>query len=174
MANKKTKKEVAYKERNVECPNCGSLRCFESYTEPKTHESYLCVQCGYMSLSLYKPGSDILTNMLDKSADIVGELQLEDKDRDMVWLPSVLNMGEKGIIYPEGKNKNDWMWKFAGIKKLSEEEQKDYPIPNKEGEYYAQILDVKSAKTYDRLDFISACKDMGIVKKIVPNENGIN
>jgi hypothetical protein len=149
------------------------MRCFESYTEPKTHESYLCVQCGYMSLSLYKPGSDILKNMLDKSADIVGELQLEDKERDMVWLPSVLNMGEKGIIYPEGKDKSEWCWKFAGIKKLNEEEQKDYPIPNQDGKFYTQILDVKSAKTYDKLDFFSACQDMGIVKKIINDEGDV-
>ena len=167
------KKEVDYKERNVTCNNCGSLRCFESYTEPRTHESYLCVQCGYMSLSLYQPGSDILKNMLDKSADIIEELQLLDEDRNMVWLPAVLNMGEKGIIYPEGKDKSDWTWKYAKIKKLKEEEKKDYPVPDKEGEFYENILDVKNAKTYDMLDFFSACSDMGIVKKFTEKQSNI-
>ena len=165
------KKDIQYKERNVVCNNCGSMRCFESYTEPRTHESYLCVQCGYMSLSLYKPGSDVLKNMLEKSADIVGLLQKEDKERDMVWLPAVLNMGDRGIIYPEGTDKNDWHWKYAKTKQLTEEERKDYPIPDKEGEFYKSILAVKSAKTYDRLDFISACKDMGIVQQFLKNED---
>ena len=165
------KKDIQYKERNVVCNNCGSMRCFESYTEPRTHESYLCVQCGYMSLSLYKPGSDVLKNMLEKSADIVGLLQKEDKERDMVWLPAVLNMGERGIIYPEGDSKINWMWKYAKIKKLTEEERKNYPIPDQEGKFYQNILDVKTAKTYDRLDFISACKDMGIVQQFLKNED---
>ena len=49
-------------------------------------------------------------------------------------------------------------------------ERKDYPIPNKEGEFYKAILDVKNAKTYDKLDFISACKDMGIVQETVSNK----
>ena len=159
-----------YKERNVVCPNCGSMRCFESYTEPNTEESYLCVQCGYMSHSKYLQDSDILNQQLDKSADIIGKLKLYDEDRKIVWLPSVLNMGDRGIIYPEGTDVNDWYWKYAGTKILEEDERKDYPIPNKEGEFYKAILDVKNAKTYDKLDFISACKDMGIVQETVSNK----
>ena len=80
-------------------------------------------------------------------------------------------MGDRGIIYPEGTDASDWHWKYAATKELSEEERKDYPIPNKEGEFYGSILDVKNAKTYDKLDFISACEDMGIVLKKDSNDS---
>ena len=63
------KKDIQYKERNVVCNNCGSMRCFESYTEPRTHESYLCVQCGFMSHSRYLENSEVLIGQLEKSAD---------------------------------------------------------------------------------------------------------
>ena len=166
------KNDVKHKEKNIICPNCGSYRCFESYTEPKSEESYLCVQCGYMSHSRYLENSEILVGQLEKSADIIGRVKLHDKERGIVWLPSVLNMGDRGIIYPEGTDKNDWHWKYAKTNQLTEEERKDYPIPDKEGEFYKSILDVKSAKTYDRLDFISACKDMGIVKQSESDPDG--
>ena len=57
-----------------------------------------------------------------------------DDKRKIVWLPSVLNMGDRGIIYPEGSDTSDWHWKFASTKQLKEEERKDYPIPEKEGD----------------------------------------
>ena len=158
-------KKLNYKEKNIVCPNCGSMRCFESYTEPKSEESYLCIQCGYMSHSKYLENSDILSKQLEQSADIIGKVKLFDEERNIVWLPSVLNMGERGIIYPEGTDKTDWHWKYAKTKKLSEDEQKDYPVPDKEGQFYSSILDVKNANTYDKLDFMSACEDMGIVMK---------
>ena len=154
---------LQYKEKNIICPSCGSYRCFESYTEPKTEESYLCIQCGYMSHSKYLENSDILNQQLDKSADLIGRVKKYDEERGIMWLPSVLNMGDRGIIYPEGTDTNDWYWKYAKTKTLTEEEQKDYPVPDKPGEFYKSILDVKNAKTYDRLDFMSACKDMGII-----------
>ena len=148
-------KEVDYKERNVTCNNCGSLRCFESYTEPRTHESYLCVQCGYMSLSLYQPGSDILKNMLDKSADIIEELQLLDEDRNMVWLPAGLNMGENGIIYPDGKL-TDWYWNYAKIVDVPEEERDQYDGHDKK-------LDIENPQIFGQFEFLDACKAMGIM-----------
>jgi len=155
--------ELKHSEKNVVCPNCGSMRCFESSTEPKTEESYLCIQCGFMSHSKYLENSEVLNNQLTQSADIIGSVKLYDKERDIVWLPSVLNMGDRGIIYPEGTDSSNWHWKFAKTKTLKEDEQKDYPVPNKEGEFYKSILDVKNARTYDKLDFMSACKDMGII-----------
>ena len=96
--------------------------------------------------------------MLEKSADLVGELQLPDKKRNMVWLPAVLNMGEKGIIYPEGSEEK-WDWRYA--KTIPIPEHKKAALPN-----YESMLDTENASTYDRHDFLSACQDMGIAKDI--------
>ena len=45
---------------------------------------------------------------------------------------------------------------------LSEEEQKQYPIPDKDGEFYTTKLDVENAETYGQYEFLQACKEMGI------------
>ena len=65
-----------------------------------------------------------------------------DFDRDIHWFPSILNMGKLGMIYPEG-TKDNWVWKFAEVRKLSPEEQKD---PVYEGNEYT--LDMENAKQY--------------------------
>ena len=45
-----------------------------------------------------------------------------DNERKIYWYPSVVNMGPKGIIYPEG-NVDDWVWKYAQVIEVPEEEQ---------------------------------------------------
>ena len=33
-----------------------------------------------------------------------------DEDREIMWFPSIVNMGKMGMIYPEG-TKNNWLYK---------------------------------------------------------------
>ena len=56
-------------------------------------------------------------------------------------------MGKLGIIYPEG-TKNNWSWRLAQVRKLSEEEQKD---PQYGGHEYT--LDFENAKNMDNTSF---------------------
>ena len=73
---------------------------FEEVQE--TFSSYLCFSCGFMSDSRYEIGSiDVIEN-LKKSPKLVVESQFEDRHRNIVWFPSVINMGKLGMIYPEG------------------------------------------------------------------------
>ena len=65
-----------------------------------------------------------------------------DYDRKIHWFPTILNMGKFGMIYPEGV-KDNWSWKFAQVRELTEEEQKD---PKYEG--HEHTLDIDNAKEY--------------------------
>ena len=47
---------------------------------------------------------------------------------------------------------------------IPKDEQKNYPVPGKDGEFYAHKLDIDNAKTYASTDFLGACFDMGIIK----------
>ena len=90
----------------------------------------------------------------------VKSLQFVDETREIVWFPSILNMGAKGMIFPETSKHepSNYKWKFAQV----------IEVPNgKEGEYegHQQFLDVENAKTYDKFEFMDACKDMGIIKE---------
>ena len=144
-------------ERVIDCPHCfDTNHCFEDIQE--TFSSYLCFSCGFMSDSRYEIGSiDVIEN-LKKSPKLVVESQFEDKHRNIVWFPSVINMGKLGMIYPEG-TKDEYVWKHARVVDITKEEQAVY-------NNYSQRLDVENAETFEQDNFMGACKAMGITERI--------
>ena len=147
-------------EVKITCPNCFSEdRCFESKMEIEDFSSYMCFNCGFTSNSLYKNESDSLEKAQDSSTELMKEISMYDYDRKIHWFPTVLNMGKLGLIYPEGA-KDNWSWKFASVRELTEEEQKD---PMYEG--HKHTLDLDNAEQYGQYEFLNACKEMGIVKE---------
>ena len=146
-------------ESKIKCPVCKSkAQCFDEYVVEDNFHSYLCFQCGYTSNSKFKYGSDELLSSLEASPQLIIELQIADWERDIVWIPSVLNMGPKGIIFPEGTF-DDWSWKYAKVVDIPEEDREKYNGEEKR-------LDVESANIYGQHEFLKACKDMGIVKDL--------
>ena len=146
-------------ESKIKCPVCKSkAQCFDEYVVEDNFHSYLCFRCGYTSNSKFKYGSDELLSSLEASPKLIIELQIADWERDIVWIPSVLNMGPKGIIFPEGTF-DDWSWKYAKVVDIPEEDREKYNGEEKR-------LDVESANIYGQHEFLKACKDMGIVKDL--------
>ena len=148
-------------EIKITCPNCfNDEKCFEDNLEIEKFSSFMCFNCGFTSNSLYKNDTEHLTKVQESSTDLMNEVSMYDYDRKIHWFPSILNMGKMGIIYPEG-TKNNWIWKYAKVSKLSEEEQKD---PKYQG--HEHKLDMENAKEYGQYEFLDACQDMGIVKEL--------
>jgi len=149
-------------ERVVQCPVCfDDDLCFEESTvlDSKIElSSYLCFNCGFMSDSRFTMDSEEFNNYIKSSPKLVQQLQFEDKKRNIMWFPSVVNMGSKGIIFPEG-NMKMWVWKYAEVI--------DIP-PNMREKYdgHEKRLDVENAKSYEQYSFLEACKDMGIAQDI--------
>ena len=144
-------------ERVIDCPICYDKdTCFEDIQEK--FKSYMCFNCGFMSSSFYKKD---LEHRIEGTSKLVEELKYFDEEREIYWYPSVVNMGPKGIIFPEGTVES-WVWKYAEVVEVPKKEQKDYPIPGEEDKFYTEKLDLDNAKTYGQYDFLKACKDMGI------------
>ena len=144
-------------ERVIDCPCCKDLdSCFEEIQ--KDFSSFMCFACGFMSDSRFeKDGLQTIEN--EKSTPkLVTDLKFHDVERDIVWYPSVINMGQLGMIFPEGHPK-DWGWRFAKVIEIPEDKRKEF-------DGYSQRLDVENAKRFDKNDFLSACKEMGITKDL--------
>ena len=149
-------------ETKINCPICKSKNCFESIDKDVT--SYLCLSCGYTSNSLLKQDSDSMDEIMKTTPQLVKDLQIYDFTRELYWIPTVINMGDRGIIYPEGTT-DSWKWKYAKVVDISEERQKDYPVPGTEGRYYTTMLDVENAEEFESTEFLKACESMGITEK---------
>ena len=147
-------------ERVITCPVCfDTNHCFEE-VQP-TYSSFLCFKCGFMSDSRYEIGSVKLTENLKKSPQLVRESKFEDKDRNIVWFPSIINMGKLGMIFPEGQA-NKYVWKYAKVIDIPKEEQSLY-------DNHTQRLDVDNAKEFGQYGFIKACEEMGITRDMNKN-----
>ena len=147
-------------ERVITCPVCwDNNQCFEEVQE--TFSSYLCFHCGFMSDSRYEVDSLQLLDNLKKSPKLVQKLKVEDKERNIMWFPSVINMGELGMIFPEG-TPEDYVWKYAKVIDIPEEERHKY-------DNYDRRLDVDGALTFSQNEFMKACDEMGITKELKEN-----
>jgi hypothetical protein len=148
-------------ETKVTCPNCMNTdKCFEEQVSIEDFSSFMCFNCGYTSNTAYKNDSKPLEQMMDSATQLMRDISIYDYDRKIHWFPSVLNMGKLGIIFPEG-TKDNWSWRFAKVRELSEEEQQD---PQYEG--HTQTLDVENAEVFGQHEFLEACREMGIVKDL--------
>jgi len=150
-------------EKIITCPNCfNDKRCFEDTqeVEGKEFNSYMCFNCGFTSNSTYEWDSQELKKAQLGSSQLMNDISFYDEERKLMWFPSVLNMGKLGVIYPDGVQ-NNWNYKLAEVRKLTELEIKDDKY-----EGHDSILDVDNAKTYGQYEFLDACKEMGIIKDL--------
>jgi len=156
-------------EKVIDCPVCYDKdKCFEDVQDE--YSSYLCFKCGFMSDSRYEVNGLKLLDNLKKSPKLVQDLEFEDKERNIVWFPAVINMGEKGIIFPDVPEEQEdkavfdartqnYVWKYASVVEVPEEERAQF-------NNFDRRLDVENAKVFDQYNFMGACKEMGIAKDL--------
>ena len=139
----------------IQCHVCeDNNRCFQD--EQEGYTSYMCFNCCFMSDSRFSKEHE--DKVKQDSAQLINKLKVWDDLRKIYWYPSVVNMGKLGIIYPDG-TLEDWKWKYAKTVPVPKEKQK--ALSN-----YSMMLDVDNAVEYERTDFLSAVKEMGIAKDI--------
>ena len=148
-------------EQKTKCPcDLNSKNCFVEQTEieGKPFESYMCFGCGMTSNSYMAIDSDKLEELTKNKTQLMNDLKIMDEERGLIWFPSVLNMGEKGIIYPDGKQ-NDWYWNYAKVIDVPEEERDQY-------EGHDKRLDIENPEVFGQYEFTDACQAMGIIKDL--------
>jgi len=139
--------------------------CFESLDERNGVTSYLDYKTGFTSNSTLKAESDTVKKAEANQPKLVTELSVLDSLRNIVWYPSVINIPLKGMVFPMG-TKDNWTWEVMKVREVTEAEREKYPIPNKEGEFFKTILDVKGKKNYDKDNFMEALKEIGGVVEL--------
>ncbi len=149
-------------EEKTKCPLCEDLHnnCFVERTEVegKPFESYMCFGCGMTTNSYMAIDSDKLEELTKNNTQLMNDLKIMDEERGLIWFPSVVNMGEKGLIYPDGV-KTDWHWHYAKVIDVPEEQRKHY-------EGHDKRLDIENPEVFGQFEFMDACQAMGIIKDL--------
>ena len=144
----------------ITCPCCGSDACSVSPLAPNI-DAHLCWTCGFNTHTGMTDGSEFEKTAYESTAEIIKDLkQVHD---GLAWYPKVINLQEKGMVFPEwNKRLQDWYWAAVNAVPVTEEEKEKYPDPVNPGEFYKFRMDMKNIKRFDKLEFMDAVEVIGL------------
>jgi hypothetical protein len=150
------------KKTNI-CPICGtSERLFVEENKEKDSLEIMCLTCGFVTdNNLYKVGSDTVTEYEKTLPKLFIEAKYKDEQLDCFWYPLYIN-NQKGIIFIDGTNQNDWTWTVGKMVVIPIFERVKYEIPDQPGKYYETKIDVENLIRFKQNEFHLACQELGI------------
>lgn len=145
----------------ITCTKCGSDACYVEEVNQDV-KTYLCYGCGYMSNSLMKEGETFLEEQVSILPELYKDLLFTDNE-GKVWMPSTINVPDKGMVFANGTNTQNWKWAAVKAVPIKEEEKHKYPIPGKSGQFYKNRMDMSTMKDFDERDFMEALSYINIL-----------
>ena len=152
----------------VDSPICDSNACYESefQTEDGLVKTWICLTSGYTSNTTMTLDSEGLKQTLELTADLIKDLRQDHEPpgggETLAWFPTCITMPDKGMIFPEPHEEEEWKWTVVKTIPVLEEEKEKYPIPNKPGEFYKTRMDMEGVKRFDKLCFMDAAEELGM------------
>jgi hypothetical protein len=143
------------KEQMITCPMTGGDACVEAETSQGV-KTYFSFSNGFQSNTLMIENSEFLTEQMELLPELYKDLAWKDPNTNLVWIPSLVNIPKKGMVFANGSSKNDWKWSSVKAVEVKEEEKTKYPIPNTKNQYYSYRMDMSTLKSFPERDYIEA------------------
>lgn len=139
----------------IKCPLCGKEESCWVQPINEFHNAYTCFDCGFATTDLMVEGEFDFTEIESTMPELYKDLkQVDEKNR--VWYPHVINIEDKGTVFANGTDKDNWQWSAIKTKKLTKKEQKE---PRWKGKTHKS--DPKTMKSFGR-DYFAAADYIGI------------
>jgi hypothetical protein len=104
-------------------------------------------------------GSEFLEQQLAVLPELYKELMGEDEN-GLIWLPSVVNVPDKGMVFADGANSQQWAWAAVKAILMSEEEKTKFKAKGKEYDYK---MDMSSLQHFSERDYMEALSYIGVL-----------
>jgi len=140
------------------CDRCGSDACYvqEVNQDVKLH---FCYGCGFQANTAMKRDSEFLQQQMEVLPELYKELLGEDEN-GTIWMPSVVNLPDKGMVFADGPNGQQWQWAAVKAILMSEEEKTKFKEKGKEYDYK---MDMTTLKHFPEHEFIEALTYIGVL-----------
>lgn len=137
------------------CPRCGGNACYKQRIEHEGNvvETRMDMGCGFTTSTLMKKGSKVVADAVATQPELYKDLMFEDKE-GFIWLPAVITLPEKGMVFASGTSAKDWHWTAARMIPLQENDIKVDPSQTHK-------VDMKNAKHFKEKDFMDAMEYIG-------------
>lgn len=139
----------------VECKRCGGNASYEQHIDKNT-TTWLCMGCGFTTSTVMLEGSKLINELLETSPELYKDLLFKDVDGRM-WAPATITLPGKGMVFVDGNNKNNWVWKAVKAVEITEEDRalKQYPSDQ------SHRMDMQGAKEFGQREFMDALEVIG-------------
>jgi len=144
----------------INCDRCGSDACYTQEVN-ESIKNYMCYGCGFQTNSLMKKDEIFFEEQIKTLPNLYKELMGEDYE-GKIWMPSTVNLPEKGMVFANGPNASDWKWSAVQAVPVKDEDKQKYPIPGKKGEYYKFRMDMDTLKNFEERDYMEALEYIGV------------
>jgi hypothetical protein len=140
------------------CNRCDSDACYvqEVNEQVKLH---FCYGCGFQANSVMTRDSEFLQQQMETLPELYKELMGEDEN-GLIWMPSVVNIPDKGMVFADGANSQNWRWAAVKATLMSEEEKTKFKEKGKEYDYK---MDMTTLTHFSERDFIDALSYIGVL-----------
>jgi hypothetical protein len=143
------------------CDRCGSDACYVDEVNQDI-KTYFCYGCGFQTNSLMVEDGEFLDQQKEVLPELYKDLFYTDK-KGKIWMPSAVNLPEKGMIFANGPSSFEWAWAAVKAVPVTEEEKEKYPIPGKEGQYYEWRMDMSTLQNFKEHDYMEALSYIGVL-----------
>lgn len=139
------------------CSRCGSDAAYiQEVTKDITIE--MCFGCGYVSNSLMKKGTEFFNEQFELLPELYKVLMDEEEETGKIWMPSTINVEDKGMVFADGTGRDNWRWAGVQAIPVSEDEMEKY-----KGKKYR--ADMSTIKHFEERDFMEALSYIGVLPK---------
>jgi len=138
-----------------ECTRCGSDACYRQEVT-KDISIEMCYGCGFQSNSLMKKGNEFFNDQSETLPELYKALMDEEEETGKVWMPSTINVEDKGMVFADGSGRNNWRWGAVKVIPVTEEESEKY-----QGKKHRP--DMSTIKHFEERDFMDALSYIGLL-----------
>jgi hypothetical protein len=140
------------------CGRCNSDACYvqEVNQDVKLH---FCYGCGFQANTVMTRDSDFFQQQMETLPELYKELMGED-DNGVIWMPSIVNLPDKGMVFADGPNGQQWQWASVKSIPMPEDEKAKFKTKGKE---YDFKMDMTTLKHFPEREFIEALSYIGVL-----------
>ncbi len=140
------------------CNRCGSDACYVQEVNENV-KLHFCYGCGFQANTAMTRDSEFLQQQMEVLPELYKELMGEDEN-GTIWMPSVVNIPNKGMVFADGANGQNWRWAAVRATLMSEEEKAKFKEKGKEYDYK---MDMTTLTHFPERDFIEALSYIGVL-----------
>ena len=139
----------------IDCPKSGGDLCYKTEINDKII-NYLSLSCGFWTNSLMKKDSEFFKEQVSTLPELYKDISWEDPKTELIWMPNTINIADKGMVFANGVNPEEWKW--AAVKAIPLEKEDEVKV---EGQTHK--MDMGSMKSFTEREYIDALSYIGIL-----------